>query len=121
MRIVNLNNPTDVLAVKKEIEEQLLSNSKIDSEMELQEFIQFLELQKTIYIKDDIVIPFRIYNDIVFSVFDEQQLEHLLSVLKTIKYDLSNLKEIDINKVYLGELDNYEYYFIIDSTYKVVK
>lgn len=120
MRIININNSSDFISIKDEIEAQLISENKIKSKMELQEFINFLQLQKNIYIKDDNVIPFRIYNDIILSVFDASELQHLISALEIIKYDLSNLKEIDINAVYLGELDKYEYYFIIDSTYKVI-
>lgn len=121
MEIVNLNNHTHVSIVKQEIEEQLKNTGEIETEMSIPEFVSFLNLQASIYVKNDTVIPFRIYNDYIFIVAEDELIEELDNVLNSISYSLSSLKEINMNDVYLGELDKYEYCFIVDSKYMVNK
>ena len=56
MKIIEVNNPEQILEAKR-----ILENTD-----DLQTFVNGLELQNTIFVKDDIVIPFSIKNDLLF-------------------------------------------------------
>jgi hypothetical protein len=119
MRIVKLDDPIKIIESKQEIESKLIENKKIDSAMELQDFIKFLDLQNTIYVKDDLVVPFRLYDDMLFIIAENDIISEVSEILKEIEYNFSNLKQVSNSEVYSGELDKYKYFFIIDSKYMV--
>jgi hypothetical protein len=121
MRIVNINVVEDVMFIKDKIETELLSENKITEPMDINSFVNFLDLKNNIFIKEDTVLPFKIYDDILISVGKPEELEYLESVLNDIEYNLANLSEVDINNVYLGELDKNDFYFIINSKYHIIK
>ena len=121
MRIVKLDDPIKIISAKQEIETKLIEENKLENEMELQEFVKFLNLQNTIYVKDDTVVPFRIYEDILFTVATDEVIKELNEKLSIINYDFTKLKNIDMLEVYNGELDKYPFFFIINSKYYVVK
>lgn len=120
MEVINLNNHIQVLYAKEKIENQLISENKISKEMEIPEFVTFLNLQNSIFIKEDLVVPFKILNDMLFTVASDNIINELNTILSEISYNLDNLKTIYTNDVYLGELDKYPFYFIINSEYKVI-
>lgn len=120
MRIVKLDDPIKIITTKQEIETKLIEENKLEKEMELQEFIKFLNLQNTIYVKDDTVVPFRIYGDILFIVAEDKTIKELNETLSSFKYDFSKLKNISQIDIYNGELDKYKFFFIIDSKYYVL-
>ena len=119
MRIIKLDDPVKIIEAKQEIESKLIEENKIDSPMELQEFIKFLDLQNTIYVKDDLVVPFRLYNDMLCIIAEDSIINTVLETLQEISYDFKKLKQISNIEVYNGELDKYKYFFIIDSKYMV--
>lgn len=119
MRYININNPDDIISAKREVEEILINKKEITEEMSLPDFINFLQLQNTIFVKDDIVIPFKIYNNFIFYVSSADS-DDFFKVLKLIKYDLTQLKSLSNDEVYSGELDKHPIYFIIDSKYMVL-
>lgn len=121
MRIVKLDDPVKIITTKQEIETKLIEENKLEKEMELQDFIKFLNLQNTIYVKDDTVVPFRIYEDILFTVATDDVIKELNETLFSFEYDFSKLKNISQLDIYNGELDKYKCFFIIDSKYYVIK
>lgn len=110
MKIIEVNNPEQILEAKR-----ILENTE-----DLQTFVNRLELQNTIFVKDDIVIPFSIKNDLLFLIADNNK-DLLLNVLNTIDYNLDSLEGISMLDVYNGKLENEEFYFIIGSDYKILK
>ena len=120
MRMVKLDDPIKIITTKQEIETKLIEENKLEKEMELQELIKFLNLQNTIYVKDDTVVPFRIYEDILFTVAEDKTIKELDETLASFKYDFSKLKNISQLDIYNGELDKYKFFFIIDSKYYVL-
>ena len=110
MKIIEVNNPEQILEAKR-----ILENTE-----DLQTFVNGLELQNTIFVKDDIVIPFSIKNDLLFLIADNNK-DLLLNVLNTIDYNLDSLECISMLDVYNGKLENEEFYFIIGSDYKILK
>lgn len=110
MKIIEVNNPEQILEAKR-----ILENTE-----DLQTFVNGLELQNTIFVKDDIVIPFSIKNDLLFLIADNNK-DLLLNVLNTIDYNLDSLESISMLDVYNGKLENEEFYFIIGSDYKILK
>lgn len=120
MRIFYLDKPTSILLAKLEIEKELKEANKIENEMELQEFINFLNLPRTIFIKDDLVVPFRVYNDMLFIVAEEKTAEMVKAVIESFNSDFNSLIKVPTKDVYTGALENEEYYFIIDSDYMII-
>jgi hypothetical protein len=110
MKIIEVNNPEQILEAKR-----ILENTE-----DLQTFVNGLALQNTIFVKDDIVIPFSIKNDLLFLIADNNE-DLLLNVLNTIDYNLDSLEGISMLDVYNGKLENEEFYFIIGSDYKILK
>lgn len=121
MRVVELDNAINILTAKQEIEAKLIESGKIETSMELQDFIKYLNLQNTIYVKDDTVIPFRVFDDMIFLVAKGEEQKDLLDKLNLINYDFSKLTSISQDDIYLGKLDKYKFFFIIDSKYYVIE
>ena len=115
MKTVNASNPIEILNAKNEIESNLISNGKLDSPMDLPTFVNWLSMQETIFIKDDNVIPFRIYEDYLFIAGDNNNLCE--DGLKTINFDLSKLKEIPMSDVFDGATESLPFYIISNSKY----
>ena len=110
MKIIEVNNPEQIIEAKHMLEDT----------QDLQSFVTGLQMQNTIFVKDDIVIPFSIKNDLLFLISDNNK-QLLLDALEKINYNLDILEQIPMNDVYDGKLENEEYYFIIDSNYKILK
>lgn len=110
MKIIEVNNPEQIIEAK-----HILENTQ-----DLQSFVTGLQMQNTIFVKDDIVIPFSIKNDLLFLISDDNT-QLLIDALEKINYNLDILEQIPINDVYNGKLENEEYYFIIGSNYKIHK
>ena len=116
MKIVEVNKVDQILEAKSEIE--LLNPDK--PKQDLQTFINGLDMKDTIFVKDDIVIPFSIKSERLFVITEkDEHLSKLLESLQQFDYDLSKLVEIPIFDVYNGKLEKYDFYFIIVSKYKV--
>lgn len=109
MKFINVSDAEQILEAKRILEDK----------QDLQSFINTLGLQNNIFIKNDIVIPFSIKNNLVFTILSSEQLEIIKSALESIKYDVNSLVEIPMTDVYNGKLEYEEYYFIINSQYKI--
>ena len=121
MRIIEVDDPVKIILAKQEVEQKLMDEKKLDAPMSLPDFVKSLNMQNNIYIKDDDVIPFGIFEDMLFIIASKEKIEEVDSALKLINYDCSRLTEIPMIQVYQGELEKYEQYFVIDSKYMVNK
>ena len=109
MKIIEVNNPEQILEAKRILEDT----------QDLQSFVNSLGMQNNIFIKDDIVIPFSIKNDLLFIISQNEQLEIIKSALEAINYNIDVLVDVPMVDVYNGKLESEEYYFIIYSQYKI--
>ena len=121
MRIIEVDDPVKIILAKQEVEQKLIDEKKLDEPMSLPDFVKSLNMQNNIYIKNDDVIPFSIIEDMLFIIAPKDKIEEVDSALKLIDYDCSRLTEIPMMKVYQGELEKYEQYFVIGSKYMVNK
>lgn len=117
MRIIEVNNPEQIMFAKHELE-ALHGDMPVQN---LQTFINTLNMQNNIFIKDDIVVPFSIVSDMLFVVADNDNIKLLTGVLEQLNYKLNTLIEIPTLDVYNGKLEKYEFYFIINSKYMVLE
>lgn len=115
-KIIPLNNPDLFLSAKNELEKQYTDNTNES----ISAFIESLNLNNSIFIKDDIVIPFAIIEDYVFyTPVSIDTDNYFLEELKSINYNLNALKCISFDDVLTNKLDNYNYFFIINDNYFV--
>ena len=121
MRIIEVDDPVKIILAKQEVEQKLIDEKKLDAPMSLPDFVKSLKMQNNIYIKNDDVIPFSIIEDMLFIIAPKDKIEEVDSALKLIDYNCSRLTEIPMMKVYQGELEKYEQYFVIGSKYMVNK
>ena len=121
MRIIEVDDPVKIILAKQEVEQTLMDEKKLDAPMSLADFVKSLNMQNNIYIKNDDVIPFSIFEDMLFIIASKEKIDEVDSALKAIKYDCSTLTEIPMLDVYQGELEKYEQYFVINSKYMVKK
>jgi len=122
MKVIELDDPVKIIMAKQDIENKLIEEGKLDDYTKLDQFILSLKLQETIYVKENTVIPFKIYsNEYLFTLGKKEDINELVSILEEMKYDLSLLKEISIMEVYLGELTKHPTYFIVNSKYMIYK
>lgn len=121
MRIVKLNDITEIILAKNEIENKLITDGKIENSMQLSEFIDFLKMQDKIFIKSDTVIPFSIIYDILFLPEYNEYNDELIQILEDINYNLDSLQEVPVKDVYSGSLELEDFYFIVNSKYKIKK
>lgn len=116
MEIIQINDKDNIITEKKYIED------KENKEFTIKELISFLKLNKNIFIKDDIVIPFNFYENKVYCIFEKPKYKIIFeTILEELKYNLNNLTEISLNQIYNNELDKYKYYFIINNKYYINK
>ena len=121
MRIIEVDDPVKIILAKQEVEQKLIDEKKLEEPMTLPDFVKSLNMQNNIYIKNDDVIPFSIIEGMLFIIAPKEKIEEVDSALKLIDYDCSRLTEIPMMKVYQGELEKYEQYFVIGSKYMVNK
>ena len=121
MRIIEVDDPVKIILAKQEVEQKLINEKKLEEPMSLPDFVKSLNMQNNIYIKNDDVIPFSIIEDMLFIIAPKEKIEEVDSALKSIDYDCSRLTEIPMMRVYQGELEKYEQYFVIGSKYMVNK
>lgn len=114
--IIPLDNPDLFLNAKKYLED----NNIIQTEQTISKFIESLSLDKTVYIKDDIVIPFRLIDKYLFyTPISKDKDDEFLNKLKTLNYEFTKLNKISFDDVVLNKLDSYKYFFIINGEYWV--
>jgi hypothetical protein len=127
MDFINLYNltdfPEDLILAKVKIEKELLENNVINDRFKINEFINWLDFSKNIYVEDNNTIPFSIRNgkDFNYMFFipssnNEKHINKMMSILKSINYDMTNLKKVSMGDLYMKGIDFPENeYFIINS------
>ena len=113
--------PEDFLFAKVDVEHHLQETGQIENRMRLDEFIIWLNLQKTIYLKSQHSIAFRITEGekesyVFYSLLDQDDklFEAFKHKLETLKFDFSKLKKIAPIDLMSMDLDTAEL-FMIDS------
>lgn len=127
VRKINVgNNVEELFEVKKIIERQLIEMGKINNKMQLDEFVDFLDFSKNIYIENiKTTIPFSIYKledeIIVFHCSDkEEDIDKVIEMLNNIEFDYTNLKELSYEEMMSLNLEKSKM-FIINDKYFVIK
>lgn len=119
MRVIKLDSPFEILKAKEEVENKLIETKVIESPMELTEFINYLGLQNFIYIKNDTVIPFRIIDDMMFTTSSKEEVQQVIDALNLFDGNFDKLTTVSTLDVYQGKLEKVDFYFIINSEYKI--
>lgn len=119
MRVIKLDSPFEILKAKEEVENKLIETKVIESPMELTEFINYLGLQNSIYIKNDTVIPFRIIDDMMFTTSSKEEVQQVIDALNLFGGNFDKLTTVSTLDVYQGKLEKVDFYFIINSEYKI--
>lgn len=120
MRVIKLDSPFEILKAKEEVENKLIETKVIESPMELTEFINYLGLQNSIYIKNDTVIPFRIIDDMMFTTSSKEEVQQVIDALNLFDGNFEKLTTVSTLEVYQGKLEKVDFYFIINSEYKIL-
>ena len=118
----------DFVIAKNKIEQPLIDNEELEKKMSIQEFLNYIDLTKNIFMANDdynTSIPFNIYNPTKENVVIIYALERNIKnceetfkdALKNIKYDLSNLKELTQLEILQGATQDKSYYIINNEFY----
>lgn len=122
MKIVNVNDIEDLIVNKYFIEQKLLENGVIEEKHTLKEFISKYARVDYIYKFKNINIPFginEINNEKYLFVInnDKNLIDILMKKLKSIKYDLNNLRRVNYESLMKSENLNEEDFIIKDAEY----
>lgn len=117
--------PEDFLAAKVDVEHHLIETGEIEKRMRLDEFIVYLNIQKTIYMKGQKSIAFRIIkgeNDeyVFYSLLDndEELFDSFKSALEKLKFDFSSLKKVEPLQLIQLDLSKEEVFMFDFVVYK---
>lgn len=119
---------------KNKIEQPLIDNEELEKKMSIQEFLDYIDLTKNIFMANDAyntAIPFNIYKPtniykpkeentiIIYSL--EKDVDNVeksfKNTLGNIKYDLSNLKALTQLEILEGATQDKSYYIINNEFY----
>lgn len=115
IKVINLTNIENIVLSKIEINKYLIENNIIDKDLTIDVFISKYILPNKIYISDDKSIPFGLYKygDYIYisttyeTPEDEHLLNKLLVILKSVKYNIESLHEINIQyMIEHNDIDN---------------
>ena len=108
MQYISINSigdyPEDFLIAKVDVERHLIETEAIEKRMKLEEFIIYLNIQNTIYMKGQKSIAFSIQQGqsdkyVFYSLLDQDEngelFESFKKKLEHLKYNLSSLNKID--------------------------
>ena len=108
MKYISINSlgdyPEDFLIAKVDVERKLLEDKVIEQRMKLEEFIIYLNIQNTIYMKGQKSVAFSIQHGqdedyIFYSLLDSDEKNDLFNSFKkkleNIKYKFDSLEKID--------------------------
>lgn len=96
--------PEDFLFAKVDVERKLLEDKEIEQRMKLEEFIVYLNIQKTIYMKGQKSIAFRYIegkddNYVFYSFLDKVDnknfFEGFKNKIEKLNFDFSSLKQVE--------------------------
>ena len=131
MKFININSigdyPEDFLIAKVDIERLLLENEEIQERMKLDQFVIWLDLQKSVYVKSQKSVAFSIRNGesddyIFYSILDPEEGDELFESFKKkmekIKYRIDSLKKIDNTELLDLDLSKEEVFVINYNLHK---
>ena len=108
MQYISINSigdyPEDFLIAKVDVERHLIETEAIEKRMQLEEFIIYLNIQNTIYMKGQKSIAFSIQQGqsdkyVFYSLLDQDEngelFESFKKKLEHLKYNFSSLNKID--------------------------
>ena len=108
MQYISINSigdyPEDFLIAKVDVERHLIETEAIEKRMKLEEFIIYLNIQNTIYMKGQKSIAFSIQQgqsdkSVFYSLLDQDEhgelFESFKKKLEHLKYNFSSLNKID--------------------------
>ena len=107
--------PEDFLFAKVDVEKKLLEDKKIEQRMKLDEFIIYLNIQHTIYLKGQKSIAFRyiegkddnyVFYNFLDNVNDDTFFEGFKKKIEKLKFNFSSLQKVsNIDMLQEGFLD----------------
>ena len=127
--INNFNEEIEEFVIaKNKIEQPLIDSEKIEKKMSIKEFIDYIDLSKSVYLlndKENSVIPFNIQNptenDIVViyssTIKDDKLIEDFKNNLKRIDFDLSKLTKHSQLDLLNGNFQDNQYFIINNEFY----
>lgn len=118
----------DFVIAKNKIENPLLEDGKLEKKMSIQEFLNYIDLSKCIFISNDesgISIPFSISNptenDVVIIYSLDEKIDKYTKIFKEsldkINYSLDSLKEISQLDIFQGITEGKPYYILNNNFY----
>ena len=118
----------DFVIAKNKIEKPLLEDGNLEKKMSIQEFLNYIDLSKCIFISNDesgISIPFFISNptenDVVIIYSLDEKIEKYTKIFKEsldkINYSLDSLKEISQLDIFQGITEGKPYYILNNNFY----
>ena len=119
--------PEDFLIAKVDVERKLIEDEVIEKRMKLEDFILYLNIQKTIYMKGQKSIAFRIIeglNDtyIFYSLLDQADNNELFESFKqklvNLNFKLNKLKKVEPIDLIQMDMTNEEVMMIDFNIYK---
>ncbi len=119
---------------KNKIEQPLIDNEELEKKMSIQEFLNYIDLTKNVFMVNDAyntAIPFNIYKPTDIYKPDEENVviiyaleenidnveESFKNTLADIKYDLSTLKALTQLEILEGATQDKSYYIINNEFY----
>ena len=120
----------DFVIAKNKIEKPLIEDEKIEKKMSIQEFLNYIDLSKNIFMINDefnISIPFLISkpskDDIVIIYSLDSPIEKYDQIFKDnlqkINYNLDSLIELSANEIFEGIIK--DHYYIINNNFYINK
>jgi len=118
----------DFVIAKNKIEAPLIEEEKLEKKMSIQEFLNYIDLSKNIFMcndKSNISIPFSISypsnNDIVIIYSLDTQIEKYTKLFKDnlskINYNLDSLTKLSELEIFEGVTTDKPYYIINNNFY----
>lgn len=123
MQYISINSigeyPEDFLIAKVDVERLLLESGAIEKRMKLEDFIIYLNIQETIYLKGQKSIAFRIIKGasdtyVFYSLLDDDEtlFNSFKDKLESMKYDLSGLHKVEPLELIQLDLSSIEVFMI---------
>ena len=118
MKVINLDKDMEDLFVSKSIiESYWIEQEEISEKYSLNDFINVLNMENTIYHSNQNIYPFSIINTdketFIFTVCDDPT--ELLNALKEIEYNVENLVKVTKEDLYINGILENNSFFIINN------
>lgn len=124
IKVVNINDIEDIILTKHELDLKMIADGTIEKKMTIEDFFHKYATPTHTYAIHGKQISFNIHElyDTTYIFIcdgDEEKISLLLNKLKTIKYDLNNLKEMAFKELLeMGGIDQTDVFVIGTKYYK---